>query len=68
MTKNSRKCSKMSCGWAVGLENKCGGSKMRSGTRERLTIDVNIDAPTNDLPSEKHTQTHTQACDGVTDS
>ena len=26
------------------------------------------DAPTNDLPSGKHTKTHTQACDGVTDS
>ena len=27
-----------------------------------------VDAPTNDLPSGKHTKTHTQACDGVTDS
>ena len=27
-----------------------------------------VDAPMDGLPSGKHTQTHTQACDGVTDS
>ena len=27
-----------------------------------------VDAPTDNLPSGKHTKTHTQACDGVTDS
>ena len=31
-------------------------------------VEATVDAPTKDLPSGKHTQTHTQTCDGVTDS
>ena len=34
---------------------------------ERQTVERD-DAPTNDLTSGRHTKTHTQACDGVTDS
>ena len=50
---------------AAAIEKAFEGPK---GGRKAKKVKKTGDAPMNDLPSGKHTKTHTQACDGVTDS
>ena len=50
------------------LDQQFWGPQFQGKTVLLAVITPCVDAPTNDLPSGKHTKTHTRACDGVTDS